>query len=66
ASKGFSGAEIEQCLVAALYASHAVGQDPGTKHILAEFKRTRPLSVIMAEKLSALRRWAAERTVPAD
>jgi hypothetical protein len=52
--------------VAALYASHAVGQDLETKHVLAEFKRTRPLSVIMAEKLSALRRWAAERTVPAD
>ncbi len=66
ASKGFSGAEIEQCLVAALYASHAVGQDLETKHVLAEFKRTRPLSVVMAEKLNALRQWAAERTVPAD
>ena len=66
ASKGFSGAEIEQCLVAALYASHALGQDPSTRHVLAEFKRTRPLSVVMAEKLNALRLWAAERTVPAD
>ncbi len=29
-------------------------------------KRTRPLSVIMAEKIAALRAWAKERAVPAD
>ena len=29
-------------------------------------KRTRPLSVVMAEKVAELRAWARERTVPAD
>jgi len=34
--------------------------------VLAEIARTRPLSVLMAEKVEALRAWAAERCVPAD
>lgn len=66
ASEGFSGAEIEQGIVAALYAARAMRQDAETAHILAEFKRSRPLSVLMAERLQALRAWAADRTVPAD
>lgn len=66
ASEGFSGAEIEQGIVAALYAARAVRQSPATTHIMAEFQRSRPLSVLMAERLQALRDWAKERTVPAD
>ena len=34
--------------------------------ILAELERTRPLSVVMAEKIDALRDWASERAVYAD
>lgn len=66
ASDGFSGAEIEQGIVSALYAAGAIGESLNTTHVLAEFKRTRPLSIVMEEKISALRAWAAERTVPAD
>jgi SpoVK/Ycf46/Vps4 family AAA+-type ATPase len=66
ASDGFSGAEIEQGIVAALYAAHAIRQIPDTRLILAEFTRSKPLSVLMAERLQALREWAADRTVPAD
>jgi SpoVK/Ycf46/Vps4 family AAA+-type ATPase len=66
ASDGFSGAEIEQGIVSALYAAGAIGESLSTTHVLAEFKRTRPLSIVMEEKISALRAWAAERTVPAD
>ena len=65
ASEGFSGAEIEQGLVAALYAAHALREEPATKHVLAEFHRSKPLSVLMAEKISALRAWAEGRTVAA-
>jgi SpoVK/Ycf46/Vps4 family AAA+-type ATPase len=65
-TEGFSGAEIEQGIVAALYAAHAQRREPEARHLLAEFHKTRPLSVIMAERISALRSWAAERTVPAD
>lgn len=62
ASEGFSGAEIEQGIVSAMYAARAPGQRVATEHVLAEFKRTRPLSVVMREKIQALRDWAAERT----
>lgn len=65
-TEGFSGAEIEQGIVAALYAAHAQRREPEARHLLAEFHKTRPLSVIMAERVSALRAWAADRTVPAD
>jgi len=32
----------------------------------AELKQARPLSVLMAEQVTALREWARGRTVPAD
>jgi SpoVK/Ycf46/Vps4 family AAA+-type ATPase len=66
ASDGFSGAEIEQAIVAALYAALAVNKKMDTAYLLAECRRSRPLSVLMAEKLQALRDWAATRTVAAD
>ncbi len=66
ATEGFSGAEIEQGIVSALYTARAMRQEIGTKFLLEEFRRSKPLSVLMAEKLSALRDWATGRTVPAD
>lgn len=66
ASKGFSGAEVEQAVVSALYVAHAQGEVLATTHILAELQRTRPLSVVMAERIAYLRAWAAVRTVMAD
>ncbi len=66
AMDGYSGAEIEQAIVAALYAAHAKNQALASKHILGEINQTRPLSVVMQEKISALRQWAAGRTVPCD
>jgi SpoVK/Ycf46/Vps4 family AAA+-type ATPase len=66
AMHGFSGAEIEQAVVAALYAAHGQRQDLGTKHILQEVEQTRPLSVVMQERIHELRAWADGRTVPCD
>jgi hypothetical protein len=66
AAKGFSGAELEQAIVSSLYAAHAQDSDLSTSHLLEELQRTRPLSVVMAEKIETLRRWAAGRTVPCD
>ncbi|WP_197024661.1 AAA family ATPase [Cellulomonas sp. KRMCY2] len=65
-SGGFSGAELEQAVVSAAYAAHADGGPVGPSHVLAELRATRPLSVVMAERVAALRAWAAERTVPAN
>ncbi|MET0892827.1 MAG: AAA family ATPase, partial [Pseudoxanthomonas sp.] len=66
AANGFSGAEIEQAVVAALYTAHAEKKPLDTDLLMQEIRAARPLSVIMAEQVSALRAWAGERTVPAD
>ena len=63
---GFSGSELEQAIVSGLYAAHARGEPLSTEHILQELTLTRPLSVVMHEKIAALRQWAAGRTVPCD
>lgn len=65
ASDGFSGAEIEQVVVAALYSARASQVTLDTKLLLHEIDSTRPLSVTMREQVADLRRWAAERAVPA-
>ena len=66
ASEGFSGAEIEQVVVSALYTIHAEEEQMNTQYLLDGIKATRPLSVVMAEQIEQLREWAAERTVPVD
>jgi SpoVK/Ycf46/Vps4 family AAA+-type ATPase len=66
ACDGFSGAEIEQAIVAALYEVMAEKKPLDAAAIENEMKRTKPLSVVMAEKVASLRAWARERAVPAD
>lgn len=66
ASDGFTGAEIEQAVVAALYGAQARQEPLTTTHIVQALEQTRPLSVTMAEQVSALRAWAMERAVSAD
>ena len=65
ASEGFSGAEIEQAIVASLYSAFSGSRHLTTQHILDEIDATHPLSVTMAERIAALRSWAEGRTVPA-
>ncbi|CBL45207.1 AAA ATPase [gamma proteobacterium HdN1] len=66
ATEGFSGAEIEQVVVSALYSSAAEPTQLTTEHLLRSVVNTAPLSVVMAEKIAALRQWAKHRTVSAD
>jgi len=65
-SEGFSGAEIEQAIVSALYSAQDGDGGLRMEHLEGEIAGTRPLSVLMAEKIAYLRAWAAERTVSAD
>ncbi|MFQ5571225.1 MAG: AAA family ATPase [Rhodothermales bacterium] len=65
ASSGFSGSEIEQAVVSSLYSVLRESGRLDTQHVLEEIRRTRPLSVVMAEHIAYLRAWAKERTVPA-
>jgi len=66
ATDGFSGAEIEQVVVGALYGAFSNGAGLTTTLLLGEAESTRPLSGTMWEKISQLREWAATRTVAAD
>ncbi len=66
ATDGFSGSEIEQVIVSGMYTAHAQGREIMQDDLLAEIKQTRPLSVVMAEKVEEIRAWAAARTVPCD
>jgi len=65
-SAGFSGAELEQAIVAALYSARATGQVVSAGSIAHELQATKPLSAVMAEQIAGLRSWAKDRTVPAD
>lgn len=66
ASDGFSGSEIEQGIVSAMYTAHAHDRPMTHEDLLVELRQTRPLSVVMAEQVSATREWAAGRTVSCD
>jgi len=65
-SEGFSGSEIEQAVVSAVYACYGTEQAVDTQTLLNQINNTRPLSVVMAGKISRLRQWARDRTVPVD
>ncbi|MDJ0654021.1 MAG: AAA family ATPase [Xanthomonadales bacterium] len=65
-SDGFSGAEIEQAVVAGLYSAMADGESLSTEDLVESLRSTRPLSVVMAERIAYLRDWARPRTVNAD
>jgi SpoVK/Ycf46/Vps4 family AAA+-type ATPase len=66
ATHGFSGAEVEQVIVSALYTAFSESTNLTTEHMLREAAATKPLAVMMAETIAALREWARERTVPAN
>jgi hypothetical protein len=61
ASRDFSGAEIEEAIISALYDAFYEKQDLGTDHILATLSQTVPLAKTMSEKISSQRNWAIGR-----
>jgi len=65
AAEGYSGAEIEQGIIAALHEAYAAGEDLTTARIIAALRQSPPLSVTMSERIARLRQWAEGRCVPA-
>ena len=65
-SDGFSGAEIEQAIVAAMYEAFAQEREFTQLDIIAAIKSTLPLSRTMTEQVTALRDWARQRARPAS
>jgi len=66
ASEGFSGAEIEQAIVAGLYTAFNAKQQLTTEILIVEIQSTQPLSVTRAEEVQSIREWAKTRAVAAD
>jgi len=66
ASDGFTGAEIEQVVVAGLYTAFSRSVELSTSILAEELRSTKPLSVTRREEIDALRTWARDRTVMAS
>jgi SpoVK/Ycf46/Vps4 family AAA+-type ATPase len=65
-STGFSGSEIEEVVVSALYTAFSDGSSLDTEALSVEIAGTKPLSVTMGERISAMRKWAEGRAVRAN
>ena len=65
-TEGFSGSEIEQAVVSAIYSSYGSDTPVTTDTLLEEIRSTRPLSVVMDAQIQQLKQWAQSRTVPVD
>ena len=65
-SDGFSGAEIEQAIIASMYEAFAQDREFTQLDIIAAIKSTLPLSRTMTEQVTALRDWARQRARPAS
>jgi SpoVK/Ycf46/Vps4 family AAA+-type ATPase len=61
ATKDFSGAEIEEAIISALYEAFYAQEQLTTEHILAVLGQTVPLARTMAEQIQSLRKWAEGR-----
>lgn len=70
-TEGYSAAELEQGIVAAMHAAYSSAHGGGqgaidTDMVSAALLNSPPLSVTASEKIAALQAWAEGRCVPAD
>jgi SpoVK/Ycf46/Vps4 family AAA+-type ATPase len=66
ATAGWSGAEIEQCVVSAVTSARMEKRDLELKDLYASRKQIVPLSTTMEEQVRHIRNWAYERAVRAS
>jgi SpoVK/Ycf46/Vps4 family AAA+-type ATPase len=65
ASAGYSGAEIEEAVISAMFDMFYEKQNMTTDRLLESIRQTVPLSKTMSEDIDALRKWAEGRARPA-
>ena len=65
-SGGFSGAEIEQAIISALYDAFETNRDLNDEDLLRNLSATMPLSQTMERQVGALRSWAQTHARPAS
>lgn len=63
---GFSGAEIEQAIISAMYEAFDAGREVGLEDVEKAIEESFPLSTTMREDIEFLRDWAAHRARPAS
>jgi hypothetical protein len=66
ATVDFSGAELEQAVVAALYDAFDSGNDITTEGLLHTLKDIVPLAITMREMIEGMREWSRTRARPAS
>jgi ATP-dependent 26S proteasome regulatory subunit len=62
---GYSGAEIEEAIISAMFDTFYDKQELTTARVLESVRQTVPLSRTMKEDIDELRKWAASRARPA-
>ncbi len=65
-SEGFSGSEIEQSIIAAMYEAFTGARELNSQDILKALSETVALSETMEEQVEELRSWAKNRARPAS
>jgi len=66
ATDRFTGAEIEQTLVDAMFNCFSCSENLTQKQLIHAAAETTPLVTTMAEQMNALRKWAKDRACPAS
>ena len=61
ATQGFSGSEIEQAIISALYDAYEDGQDIDTERVVNSCQEIIPLSYTMKEMIDSMREWSKSR-----
>jgi len=64
--EGYSGAEIEQAIISALYNAFALKREISNEDILKAVGESVPLSTMMSEQIEDFREWARDRARPAS
>jgi SpoVK/Ycf46/Vps4 family AAA+-type ATPase len=62
-SKGFSGAEIEQVIIDAMFAAFGLGKELSTEFILEAIAQTTPLSKVAEQQINQIKSWASSNGV---
>ena len=65
-TKGWAGAEIEQCVISALTRAKLEGREISDEDLISVAVKIVPLSRTMKEQISHIRAWAFERAVKAS
>ena len=65
-SSGYSGAEIEACIITGLFSAFHEKRELSQGDIVLALEKTTPLSQTMSEKLAKIAEWCETRTCPAS